>query len=248
MEKQTLHTVLSPALLDLYNLENTVVVIIDVFRATSTIAAALCHGAQKVIPVADVDECKRIGKELNAITAGERNGHIIEGLLHGNSPLEYSSDFIKDKTLVLTTTNGTKMLHMAVKKGAEEIVTGSFPNLTSVCNHLLRVPKNIILACSAWKDIVNIEDTLFAGAVIDTIGKNYNIHCDSSLMAQQLYTSHKNDLSKFVQRTTHWHRLARYGLEKDMLFCISKDAANVLPVYDKKDNNLTIKKAYNIFA
>lgn len=237
-----LHTVLSPKLLDLYNLENSIVVIIDVFRATSTIASALYNGAERVIPVAGVEECITLGKELNAITAGERDGKIIEGLLHGNSPSEYNSDFISGKTLVLTTTNGTKMLHMSLERGAEEIITGSFPNLNSVCNYLIDSQKDVILACSGWKDKFNIEDTLFAGAIIENVQNFFTIQCDSSLMAQNLFKSHHRDLKNFITKTTHWHRLSQYGLQEDMLFCVTENNADVLPYYDKVDKSLIIKK------
>lgn len=114
--KPTLYTSLSPALLHLYDVSNSIVVIIDVLRATSTIATALYNGAQCIIPVDSVPECIRIGKEINGITAGERDGRIAEGLSYGNSPFEYPREFIEGKTLVLTTTNGTRLLHMALEK------------------------------------------------------------------------------------------------------------------------------------
>jgi 2-phosphosulfolactate phosphatase len=231
-KKPTIFTSLSPALLHLYDLNNAAVVIIDVFRATSTIATALFNGASRVIPVAAVDECKKIGSELaGAVTAGERDGKVIEGLQYGNSPAEYYREFIEDKTLVLTTTNGTKLLHMALAKGAAEVITGSFVNLSSVCQYLAEQNKNVILGCSGWKDRFNLEDTLFAGAVITSIKQNFTIHCDSSLMAETMYLQHKNDLQSFIQQTTHYHRLAGYGLHKDLAYCVTTDVANVLPVY-----------------
>lgn len=232
MSKPSLHTVLSPKLLDIYDVENSVVVIIDVFRATSTIATALFNGAAKVIPVDDVAKCIAIGNATpNSITAGERDGKVIEGLQYGNSPTEYPRSFIEDKTLVLTTTNGTKLLHMSLNKGAGSVITGSFPNLSAVCNFLLQQNKNVFLGCSAWKDRFNLEDTLFAGAVIEQVKQNFDIHCDSSLMAYEMYQHHKHDLKKYIRTLTHWHRLAQYGLEKDMEYCVSIDVANVLPLY-----------------
>lgn len=238
MQKPVLHTLLSPRLLDLYDVDNSIVVIIDVFRATSTITTALYNGAEKVIPVAGVEDCIAIGKKLNAITAGERDGKIIPGLQHGNSPAEYPRSFIEGKTLVLTTTNGTKLLHMALDKGASEVITGSFPNLSAVCEHLISGDKNVILGCSAWKDRFNLEDTLFAGAVINKIKDHFTIHCDSSLMAEDMYRLHCNDLYSFIRKTTHWHRLAAFGLEKDLEYCVTPDVANVLPVY--KDGALVV--------
>lgn len=237
--KPVLHTVLSPRLLDIYDISNSIVVVIDVFRATSTIATALYNGASRVIPVDTVDKCIQIGKNTGGITAGERDGKIIPGLAHGNSPAEYPREFIEGKTLVLTTTNGTKLLHMALQNGAAEVITGSFPNLSAVCKHLIAQNKNVILGCSAWKDKFNLEDTLFAGAVIEKVKAHFTIHCDSSLMAENMYQLHQHDLKGFIRNTTHWHRLAQYGLEKDLEYCVTPDLANILPFY--KNGDLIVK-------
>ena len=236
--KPVLHTVLSPRLLNLYDVAGSIVVIIDVFRATSTIATALANGAARVIPVDSVETCIETGKNTGGITAGERDGKVIPGLSYGNSPAEYPRSFIAGKTLVLTTTNGTKLLHMALNNGAAEVVTGSFPNLSAVCGYLRAQQKNVILGCSGWKDKFNLEDTLFAGAVIEQVKDLFTIHCDSSLMAEDMYSMHKKDMYSLIRRTTHWHRLASYGLEKDLEYCVSPDVANVLPVY--RDGDLVI--------
>lgn len=239
MSKPLLHTILSPKLLNIYNVENSIVVIIDVFRATSTIATALYNGAQKIIPVDSVEKCITIGKQNpNSITAGERDGKVIEGLQYGNSPAEYPRSFIEGKTLVLTTTNGTKLLHMALQNGADTIITGSFPNLDAVCNYIMAQNKNVFLGCSAWKDRFNLEDTLFAGAVIHQVKNYFTIHCDSSLMAQQMYELHQHDMYSFARLTTHWHRLSQYGLEKDLEYCVTPNVANILPIY--KEGSLVV--------
>lgn len=230
-EKRSLITILSPGLLHLYDISNSIVVIIDVFRATSTIAAALYNGAKKIIPVATVEDCISTGKKLSAITAGERDGKIIEGLQHGNSPSEYPREFIEGKTLVLTTTNGTKMLHLATNQQAADIITGSFPNLDAVCDYIIHSDKNVVLGCSAWKDRFNLEDTLFAGAVIERVKKDFDIKCDSSLMAGEMYNMHRHDLRSFIRKTSHWHRLSAYGLDDEMDWCITENVANVLPLY-----------------
>lgn len=239
--KPTLYTCLSPALLHLYELKNAVVVIIDVFRATSTIASALHNGAKCVIPVDTVAKAVELSKKINGIAAGERDGKIAEGLEHGNSPLEYSPDFVGNRTLVLTTTNGTRLLHMALDNKADTIITGSFPNLSAVCDFLLQQNKNVILGCAGWKDRFNLEDTLFAGAVINRIKENYTIHCDSSLTAEQQYLLVKDDLYGFAPNLTHYHRLVdRFGLIEDIRFCLTEDVANVLPLY--KDGMLVAAK------
>ncbi|HRG83654.1 MAG TPA: 2-phosphosulfolactate phosphatase, partial [Chitinophagaceae bacterium] len=161
--KPSLHTSLSPALLHLYDLSNSVVVIIDVFRATSTIASALYNGARCVIPVDSVPKALEIAKNIGGIAAGERDGKIADGLEHGNSPMEYNRDFIENKNLVLTTTNGTRLLQMALDKNADTIISGSFPNLSAVCDFLIKENKNVVLGCAGWKDRFNLEDTLYAG-------------------------------------------------------------------------------------
>lgn len=233
--KPSLHTSLSPSLLNLYEVSNSIVVIIDVLRATSTIATALYNGAKCVIPVDTVTRCMEIGRQIDGITAGERDGQVAEGLVYGNSPFEYPREFIEGKTLVLTTTNGTRLLHMALEKGAKEIITGSFPNLTAVCDHLVQRNQNVILGCAAWKDRVNIEDMLFAGAVISKIGKHFTINCDSSHIAATMYEKAKKDLFGFMKKNeaSHYHRLMNFGLEKDIRYCLAIDGANVLPLYEE---------------
>ena len=227
-------TSLSPSLLNLYDVNSSIVVIIDVLRATSTIASALYNGAKSVIPVDSVAECIKLGKQMDVITAGERDGKIAEGLKYGNTPLQYTPKFIKGKTLVLTTTNGTRLLHMALAEGAFRIITGSFCNFSAVCDYLIAQNKNVILACAAWKDRVNIEDTLFAGAVINRIKSKFQQDCDAGQMAEILYNQAKDDLFGFMKNhnASHYERLMGYGLEEDIRFCLTIDNANLLTVYE----------------
>ena len=241
--RPSLHTSLSPALLDLYNLDHAIVVIIDVLRATSTIATALFNGANCVIPVDSVSKCIKLGKQIDGITAGERDGKIAEGLKYGNSPFEYPRTFIANKTLVLTTTNGTRLLHMALEKSASKIVTGAFCNLNSVCNYLLAEKKNVILGCAAWKDRVNIEDTLLAGAIIHKIKDSFSLNCDSSQIAETLYLRAQDNLFEFMEgkNASHFHRLMGFGLEKDIRYCLTINNADVLPFYE--DGKLIVHKS-----
>jgi 2-phosphosulfolactate phosphatase len=227
MNKPRIETCLSPSLLHLYDLKESIVVIIDVFRATSTIAAALHQGAKEIIPVSAVDECIALGATLtNAITAGERDGKVAPGLQHGNSPLEYPRSFIENKTIVLTTTNGTRLLHMCGE--AEQIITGSFLNLGAVCDYLINQGKNVLLACASWKDRYNLEDSLFAGAVYDAIGEHFDMNCDSTRAATHLYRAAKNDLYAFIQDSSHFLRLSKFGLQYDMEYCCKINEHNVL--------------------
>lgn len=229
VEKPSLEVCLSPALLHLYNTKGAVVVIIDIFRATSTITAALHNGAKSVVPVASVKECIELGQQIpDSLTAGERDGKVAEGLQYGNSPLEYPASFIKDKTLVLTTTNGTRLLHMV--QDAAEIVIGSFLNLSVLCDYLLAQNKNVLLGCASWKDKFNLEDTLFAGAVIDRIGDSFEINCDAARGARHLHrATGSGNYIEFLKDSSHYKRLSAYGLQHDMEYCSTPDLHPVVP-------------------
>jgi 2-phosphosulfolactate phosphatase len=225
-----LEVCLSPALLHLNNFADSIVVIIDVFRATSTIAAVIDNGANCIIPVDDVEKCKQLGQQIpNSITAGERNGKIIEGLDHGNSPTEYPKDYIANKTLVLTTTNGTRLLHQA--KDCKQIITGSFLNLKATCDYLQQQNENVLLACSSWKDRFNIEDTIYAGAIIEQIGHAFDMNDDSARASLQLWRGAKNDLNNFIKNTSHYIRLSQYNLQEDMHYCCEINKHDVLVKY-----------------
>lgn len=222
---------LSPALLHLYDTKDKIVVIIDVFRATSTIAAALHNGAESVLPVASVAECIELGTKIeNSITAGERDGKVAEGLQYGNSPAEYPRSFVEGMTLILTTTNGTRLLHMITDQA--EIITGSFLNLTAVCNYLISQKKSVVLGCAAWKDRYNLEDALFAGAVAKRTEAYFDTNCDSTRAVKHLYESSlkEKDIISFLRDSAHYKRLSAYGLEADMEYCATPDLHPVVPV------------------
>ena len=94
--------------------------------------------------------------------------------------------------------------------------------------------KNVILGCAAWKDKVNIEDLLFAGAVINRVKNKFSINCDSSGIAETVWLEAKDDLYGFMKerQASHFLRLSGFGLEKDIRYCLSPDLANILPFYE----------------
>lgn len=230
-ELPQLEVCLSPALLHLFDTKDKIVVIIDVFRATSTIAAALDNGASEVIPVASVEDCIRIGAACeDGITAGERDGKIAEGLAYGNSPSEYPRSFVEGKTLVLTTTNGTRLLHMV--KGAAAIVTGSFLNLDAVCDYLIAQNKPVLLGCAGWKDRFNLEDSLLAGAIVDKVQQHFTIHCDSALAVMRMHQQAEGDYLEYLKDGSHYRRLSAFGLQDDMAYCATKNLHPVVPILE----------------
>lgn len=233
-KRKQLFTCISPSLISLYNLENTITVVIDIFRATSTICTAIDNGAKEVIPIATVKECLQLetSGRTDLITAGERDGKVITGLKRGNSPLEYTPEVISGKTLALTTTNGTRLLHN-VKK-AEEVIIGSFLNLEAVCSYLVTKNKPVLLACAGWRDRVNLEDSIFAGAVIKKIGSYFDIHCDSSFLVRSLFedAEKQSSLLDYLKAGSHYHRLADFHLEKDMSYCCQLNLHPIVPVFN----------------
>ncbi len=219
---------LTPALLPLYNLSNAIVVVIDIFRATSSICYGIENGAEAIIPVSTVDECKSYSKE-NYLLAAERDGKVVEGFDFGNSPFAYSAEKVNGKTIVLTTTNGTHAIDES-KKTAHQVIIGSFLNLDAVCDYLKTQNKEVLLLCAGWKNKFNLEDTLFAGAVIQQLKHSNFILDDSSIAAEDLYVLAKDDLHAYTARTSHSERLKNLGIEDDVKFCLNLNISTSVPV------------------
>jgi 2-phosphosulfolactate phosphatase len=218
---------LSPALIDLYPLNDRTVVIIDILRATSCMTTALANGVAGIIPVADLDACRTMRSD-DCCTAGERNGEKVDGFDLGNSPFEYMTPDLAGKRIAFTTTNGT----LAISKSldAAEIILGSFLNLDAVVRHLKAGSRDILAVCAGWKGKVNLEDTLFAGALVHELSGIAEPECDAPLMALHLYRLAKNDLAGFLSNSSHVKRLRRLHIEKDIAFCLERGRYDVVPV------------------
>ena len=233
MNKRKLTTILSPLLVDCYDLSNSIAVVIDVFRATTTIITALHNNALRVIPVDTIEKTISIGNTTNGITAGEREGKIIPGLKFGNSSVEFTKEVVENKTLVMTTTNGTKLISKLTEKANIEIIAGAFINLSAVCDYLLNQDKSVFLICAGWKGMVNLEDSVFAGAIVDKIEKKFITTCDSSLIAKELYHKHKKDIPRLLSQATQWNKLSSYGesFQNDLRYASQIDIIHIVPIY-----------------
>jgi 2-phosphosulfolactate phosphatase len=226
-----LEVCLTPALLSLYDVSEYIVVIIDIFRATSSICYGIENGAEAIIPVAEVDVCLSYRDNgLNYLLAAERNGEVVERFDFGNSPFSYTKEKVEGKTVVLTTTNGTQALHLS--RAAKKIVIGSFLNLTSLCNWLKTQHENILLVCAGWKSNFNLEDTLFAGAVTEQLKEHGFTLDDPAIAASDLYQAGRNDLDAYLAKTSHSERLKKLGIEADIAFCLNVDLTTAIPVLD----------------
>lgn len=219
---------LTPALLNLYSIEESIVVVIDVLRATSSMVYGIDNGAVAIIPVAQVEDCLNYSGQ-GFLLAAERNGEVVEGYDFGNSPFSYTKEKVAGKTVVLTTTNGTKALHMA-RASASQVVIGSFLNLTSLCNWLKTEQRDVLLLCAGWKDQFNLEDTLFAGAVVNHLKGSFSHFDDSSVAAEDLWNLAKDDLNGYMSKSSHSNRLKALNIEEDVKFCLQLDTCQVIPV------------------
>lgn len=219
-------TILSPAFLPLYNLNGKTVVVIDILRATSSICVGFYSGVQLFRPVAHPEQALALESE-GFITAAERNGQKLEGFTLGNSPFDYLQTDLNGKKVAITTTNGTRCLHLSYE--ASEILIGSFLNLQSVADYCKAQNRDILAFCAGWKDKFNLEDTLFAGALAAQLSEHCIIECDATLAAMDLYEKASADLAGYIKKASHAQRFERLGIEKDIDFCMQTSIYRLVP-------------------
>lgn len=219
--------------LSLFHNDEAIVVVIDIFRATSAIVTAFYNGVNKMIPIASLEQAKEYQAQ-GLMVAAERNGEIVEGFELGNSPFGYMNNKVKGKTIAISTTNGTQAIEAS--KAASKIVIGSFLNLDILCEYLASQKRDVIMLCAGWKNKFNLEDTLFAGAVVKKLTEEYQYEtqCDSAIASNHLYNLAKDDLFAFLANSSHRNRLAKLELERDIDYCLTPNICPVIPVMDGK--------------
>lgn len=218
---------LTPDLLHLHDVENTIVVVADVFRATSCMVTAFAYGVNSITPVATIDEC-RLLQERGYLAAAERNARRVEGFELDNSPFTYMDERIRGADVGMTTTNGT--LAITKSRSAVKVLVGSFLNLEAITRYLKTERYDVMVLCAGWKGRPNLEDTLFAGALVERLKDNYAIAEDSALMAWRLYCQGQDNLPSYLSTSSHVRRLQRLGIQKDINYCLQHDLYDVIPV------------------
>ncbi len=217
---------LSPALIPFYELTNKIVVIVDIFRATSTMITALAHGVKSITPVADLETCRRMSDQ-GYITAGERNGKKEAGFELGNSPLAFIEGRYKDKKVAMTTTNGTLAIEKS-KPGSAEIILGAFINLQATADYLSTKQNDVIIVCAGWKGRFNLEDSVYAGALSCRLSNHSKLHCDAVQAMENLYEQNAHQLRDFLNQSSHAKRLQNHNIEDDIDFCLQSDVFNII--------------------
>lgn len=226
-----IETCLTPELIHQYSLSGKITVVVDIFRATSCMVAGMAHGVKSIHPVASIEECLELGAQ-GMITAGERGGVKVDGFRIGNSPFEYMQAELSGQSIAVSTTNGTKTI--LASTDSEQILIGAFLNLGALAAYLGSSGKDVVVHCAGWQGTVNIEDTLFAGALISRLGSSHMPAGDPALLALQLYTANEKDLLQIAKSSSHAHRLASFGIEKDIEFCMEQNLFTAIPEYKDK--------------
>jgi len=234
---KTIEVCLTPDLVNTYGVENKIVVVVDILRATSCMTTALAHGIKSITPVATVEECKSL-KDKGYLAAAERDGKTVDGFDFGNSPFTYMEKGFEGKKLAVTTTNGTLAITRSVK--ANEVVIGSFLNISAVTNYLIQQQQDVLIMCAGWKGKVNLEDTIYAGALIELLDKHFDVENDSAIAALALFKMSKDDMLGFLKNSSHAKRLKGLSIIKDIDFCLQRDIYSIIPVL--KDGELVARE------
>ena len=208
----------TPELIHLHEVKGKLVVVVDIFRATSTMVAALAHGVTEIIPFADLESCRAMQAQ-GYLIAGERDGLTAPGFELGNSPVAFLEGNYAGKKLAMTTTNGTLALDKS--KGASEILIGAFPNLKATASYIQSRNLDVLIHCAGWKGRFNLEDSLYAGALVQALSSSHANREDGALAMESLFSLEGGNLATYLSQASHAKRLQNHGIESDIDFCLS---------------------------
>ena len=217
---------LSPELIHLFDIKNRIVVVVDIFRATSSMVTALANEVASITSVTDLKTCMEY-RDKGYVIAGERNGLTAKGFELGNSPRSYLDHAYSGKKIAMTTTNGTLAIDKS-KSGAAGVLVGSFLNLNATAQYLSRKSNDVLILCAGWKGNFNLEDSLYAGALVEALSDSHGFEDDGALAMRMLYQANKHDLISFLNQASHAKRLQHHGIAEDIEFCLSLDKYDLI--------------------
>lgn len=230
MAQKTVEVVLAPGLFTSYITEKPyVVVVVDVFRATTSICAALEYGVKAIIPVKRIRHARFLNR-LGYTVAAERGGKKVRFADLDNSATSFFQPKFKGKEIVYSTTNGTKAIKRA--SGASEIIIGSFVNLQAVAEWLRKTDMNVLIFCAGWKNKVNMEDSLFAGALSDLLINKYGFttECDSAKMTIHQWEMAQKDLMNYIDNASHRKRLRNLVDDELLEYTFRANTSSIVPI------------------
>lgn len=230
----------APSLMNPADVSNRVVAVVDVLRASTSIAAALANGARAVIPLPSSEEVASRSKSLarsEVRLAGERKSQPIPGFDFGNSPSEFTREAVEGKTVLMSTTNGTAAI-LSVQ-GAKDIVVAAYVNFSAALGALrsaLRAGSDVAIVCAGQDRQFSLEDAACAGLFIQHItAKHTKTEVnDAAQAAMVLNKKYGTNLKRLFKASSHGQALAAAGFEADLAACAEVNVYGVLPVYQDR--------------
>ncbi|MDA1191717.1 MAG: 2-phosphosulfolactate phosphatase [Candidatus Poribacteria bacterium] len=205
------------------------VIAIDILRATTTLCVAFRNGLAAAVPVLTPEEAFEVKERdyPDALLGGERGGVLIDGFDLSNSPREYTSDAVRGRTLVFTTTNGTQLMRGAMS--ARRVLVGAFVNRSAVCDAAVDGSNDVLVACAGTHGAFTLEDALFAGACVERLEASFDVITDAALAARTLWERFGSELEASLAIPRHGQSLIALGLKDDLAVCADMDLVGVVP-------------------
>ena len=217
------------------DLKGKAAVVIDVLRASSSIVTAFQNQCHQIIPVAEVETARKLAASQSKDTTllcGEREGRKIAGFHLGNSPNEYTLQRVKNKTIIFTSTNGSRLLTKT--KQAEATIVAGFLNITAVVSYLTRLDLDVAILCAGSYGQFSLEDTVCGGLIGAQLFKQFDkklVFEDLMLAAMLLSQKFENDTIKMLRLAKHGRYLISIGFQNDLVTCAQLDSIDIVPVF-----------------
>jgi 2-phosphosulfolactate phosphatase len=230
-QKNQIEVCFSPALYSLHHNSDSIVVVVDILRATSAICAAFMNGVKHIIPVGTIEEARQY-KQQGFLVAAERDGLVLDFADFGNSPFNFTPERVGNQVIVYSTTNGTNAIHLA--SSCYRVVVGSYLNFSALGQWLSSQNRDIVILCAGWKNRFSLEDSVFAGALsADLIDRgNHATICDSAHCALDLWMVAKNNLNQYILKAAQKSRLAKHNLDDVIDYCHTSDLTSIIPMLE----------------
>ncbi|BCZ43974.1 putative 2-phosphosulfolactate phosphatase [Clostridium gelidum] len=220
-------------------IENKIAVVIDMFRATSVIVTALSNGCKEVIPYLTIEETLEHAKELNRedyILGGERRAVKIDGFDLSNSPLEYTESVIKNKTVLMTTTNGTRTLTKSTS--AKRVLIAAMINAKAVAKELININEDVVIINAGTNGNFSMDDYICSGYIINEMLKaDKDLELTDIAKTANIIYEGNTDIISYVKEATHYSVMKSLELDEDIEYCIKKSITDIVPEY--KDKKIT---------
>lgn len=227
----------SPALYPYYRQADDTVIVVDIFRASTTLCTMLHNGASAVITVAAVEDAERYKSE-GFLVGAERKARKCDFADFGNSPFDYRRERIEGKEIVFTTTNGTRAIEMS--RGSKLLLVGAFSNIGALARRCMTAGERIVILCAGWNNRMNMEDMLFGGAFASLLAEKGEMTAgsDAIRIAMELWQQAKSDPLAYLQRSDHYRRLMANAAERDVAFSLLQDSVTTVPYYDRREQKI----------